>query len=893
VPAGEPGISAKYAATGLALAVLLVACAWLSSCSAAFAAGDANRGRCGEFPSTESSPGFRSFLPDCRAYELVTPPYKGGQFAHWTLSAPPPVSPDGEHLLGLDFAGFAGTENEEEVGFTTGAIYEFSRTPSGWSAEALEPPASQHARSQFLDASADLSRSLWALSIQSPGEELAYPEKGNTLNIRERVGDEVRFSEVGPTAPPGVSRSFGTRELALAGASRDLTHLAFAMTSESGRLWPGDATREGDESLYEYVGTGSREPTLVGVSNAGPLQGATYVNEGAKLISECGTILGSSGTVSAYNAISSDGETIYFSALHAEGCSGGQPAVNELYARVAGAKTVAISEPSKEDCEECVESGKANAVFQGASEDGSRVFFMTEQELLPGQKGENLYEYDFDAEAGHRIVLVSAGASSPEVQAVARISEDGSHAYYVAKGVLTTASNANGEKAEAGADNLYVYDASAQSTAFVATLLTVAEEQKIKTEVEANGRIPGIEAEIEQAKLSIEEFKAAFPTEKTEIKATTAECTKDREKGEVILAEACEENLKEKEATLARREAHLVEAEVTLASLEKELPEEISQSVTREIREETHVTVRDEKRPFDTTPNGSWLVFQSDRDLTGSEDTSTVDQLFEYDTQTGVLARASLGQCSAATRGCLPGARFGDNGNTTSEEDAASILAPEYSTNMRATAATSALSLAEDGTVVFVSRERLTPQAVQGAENVYEYREGEVYAISPGDEAAEVEPRTEVEPRGEPRLLGTDSSGRDVFFFGTGSLVPQATDTQASWYDARIGGGFPEPVSPVGCSGDACQGPLSATPFLPSAAGSATQTAGENLTPAISKTAVKAEAKTLTRAQKLAKALKACHKLRSRTSRATCEKKAKSKYGTKVRAEKTDRRGNS
>jgi hypothetical protein len=40
--------------------------------------------------------------------------------------------------------------------------------------------------------------------------------------------------------------------------------------------------------------------------------------------------------------------------------------------------------------------------------------------------------------------------------------------------------------------------------------------------------------------------------------------------------------------------------------------------------------------------------------------------------------------------------------------------------------------------------------------------------------------------------------------------------------------------------------------------------------------------KPLTRAQKLAKALKACKKVRNKRTRASCEKQARKKYGTKL-----------
>jgi hypothetical protein len=53
------------------LGAVAVACAVAAP---AFAAGDANEAAC----PNEASSGFRTYLPDCRAYELVSPVYKDG-----------------------------------------------------------------------------------------------------------------------------------------------------------------------------------------------------------------------------------------------------------------------------------------------------------------------------------------------------------------------------------------------------------------------------------------------------------------------------------------------------------------------------------------------------------------------------------------------------------------------------------------------------------------------------------------------------------------------------------------------------------------------------------------------------------------------------------------------
>ncbi len=248
----------------------------------------------------------------------------------------------------------------------------------------------------------------------------------------------------------------------------------------------------------------TREPTLIGVEGG---------QNSRALISHCGTRLGSSTPNEAsgsfgsmYNAISANGERIFFTAVGEDdhACAARRPQVDELFAREETPspggqpemRTVAIS------CREASLSLCRDANFEGASQDGSKVFFTSTQKLLEGasedsapggdsavgvglppnamkgcvrteeaSSGCNLYEDELSgtgATLTQRLRLVSGGSSSPRVQGVARISEDGSHIYFVAKGVLTGAANNVGATAIEGLDNLYVF--SAGHTAFIATL---------------------------------------------------------------------------------------------------------------------------------------------------------------------------------------------------------------------------------------------------------------------------------------------------------------------------------------------------------------------------------------------------------------------------------------
>jgi len=446
------------------------------ACVLVLGAGQAVADSC---PNAAFRQGPSANLPDCRAYELVTPRLSNGWFPFVTGAL------DASHVV---FSSLGAPGDPSADPFASGASYVAARTPSGWVSTPIDPPASQYS---YADVIGSPLREQNGVS-QDFGEALSGAVPVNAKPVDARLvltRTDGSVAEIGPTVPPATVAAWQPSNgdnptIANVLASPDLSHVFF--TSQAGGtttdwLWAGDTTTAAfsTQSLYEYAGTGNSAPTLVAVDDSG------------QLISQCGAGLGDahiggrSGT--AAEAISSDGSKAFFTAWGAgvSGCVNPlrAPPVDELFARVDGTRTVAISEPAPADCSACQTAIPARADFQGASLDGSRVLFLTTQGLLPADTdtSTDLYMYDFNAPAGQKIIQVSAGghgdvtpSTGADVQGVVRISQDGSHVYFVATGVLTTDPNQQGQVAHAGQDNLYVYERDAAfpagRTGFVATL---------------------------------------------------------------------------------------------------------------------------------------------------------------------------------------------------------------------------------------------------------------------------------------------------------------------------------------------------------------------------------------------------------------------------------------
>ncbi|HEY2283286.1 MAG TPA: hypothetical protein VGH60_07025 [Solirubrobacteraceae bacterium] len=686
--------------------------------------------------------GFSASLPDCRAYEMVTPPYKEG----FEVSAGSSMSADGSDLLGESRGNLLDPEGRIPQGSgVDGHFYDFVRGASGWQTLPIDAPYSRfESISEVTSQSQDLARRILILDETGHRNSDVYLDEGGALTF------------VGPTSPAATV----TSAFYPAGASDDLHRLLFDVHGQPAEYWPGDTTATFESSLYEYSGTGNTEPSLVGVSNQfHPSHGSE-----AHLISDCGTYLGAAHETDAYNAVSADGELTYFTSI---ACAGGPP-VNELFARLNGERTLAISEPPLNvagrtctgTCElaEIVPSNRRPATFAGASSDGSKVLFTTSQPLLDSDTDTtaDLYEAELQGGSVVRIAQISAGGtgdSTPGANAnvlgVSRVSEDGSHVYFVAMGALTGA-NREGRLPVVGQPNLYV---NAETCAGA-------------------------------------ESSCATPVEHTSFIATLAG-SDGADWSEV------------------------------------------------------------DTRPVQATADGRFLVFQSKADLIADQGgRQEAGQVFEYDAETETLVRVSRGQGG-----------FNEDGNS-----------PVYPANIPSQSFTvtepdkriAGLTVSADGSrVFFQTADALTPQALPGFSGVYEYHSGTVSLIAGGRDA------TAPEATG---LVGTDESGRDVFFTTTDRLLPQDRDLEPDVYDARVEGGFTPVAEPQPCSGDTCQGPAAPVPSLPTPS-LATPEPPPALPPPSSTPAVR----TPTSAQRLASALNACRRKPKRT-RARCEKQAKQRY---------------
>lgn len=208
--------------------------------------------------------------------------------------------------------------------------------------------------------------------------------------------------------------------------------------------------------------------------------------------------------------------------------------------------------------------------------------------------------------------------------------------------------------------------------------------------------------------------------------------------------------------------------------------------------------------------------------------------------------------------------------------------------------------LTNSGHLFFQSLDALVTQDINGTEDVYEFEpegtescKAASATFSPASGGCVGLISSGTSPT-ESAFVDASESGGDVFFLTTEKLVPEDTETGLAIFDAHdCATGWAcvaPPVSTLPCTtADSCRAAPSPEPAIFGAPASATFSGFGNVNPGVSVTPVKPGPKSLTRAQKLARALAACRRAR-RSQRAACKRQARKRYGAKSR-KSTARRG--
>jgi len=394
-------------------------------------------------PNDAFRKGAGAQLPDCRAYEMVSPLDKeGGDVAPWRGNHG--VVP---HLFELHQSALSGEQ------FTYTSTYAFAdpqsapyvsqylagRTGVGWSSEAIspartEPPSTTELtllNNEFQLFSPDLCAGWLRHNSIAPLTGDAIPGFPN-LYRRDNCAEPASYTAL-TTNEPLDRDPAEYRQLRVHGVSDDGTHEIFVA---NGRLHNDAPVLPGESEmlLYERVPEG--------------LRFVCYLPDGTPSTEACGagTVVGLPGGAlsSARNAISANGARVFWS-LPQDSNNPAQ-APGPIYVRIDGTETREVSGSVAPD----------PAWYWTAADDGSKAIFA----FNSGPHKDELYEFDVDAETA---TLIAKGVLGPM-----GASEDASRIYFASTEDLD-----GGGPGSTGARNLYLYDANvggAGTFTFVTTL---------------------------------------------------------------------------------------------------------------------------------------------------------------------------------------------------------------------------------------------------------------------------------------------------------------------------------------------------------------------------------------------------------------------------------------
>jgi len=275
-----------------------------------------------------------------------------------------------------------------------------------------------------------------------------------------------------------------------------------------------------------------------------------------------------------------------------------------------------------------------------------------------------------------------------------------------------------------------------------------------------------------------------------------------------------------------------------------------------------------------TSPSGRFMTFATPSRLAGYNNRDAVgrkldSEVYLYDAQAGRLACVSCNPTGARPTG--PGVL----------PEAPALSSPSQSGLYQPRA------VSDGGRVFFDSSDGLVSQDVNSNEDVYEFEpdgtgsctlESTLFDTKSNGCLSLISSGTSSGPSS---FLDASVSGNDVFFLTGAKLTSQDVDDLGDVYDAHVcTTAVPcvtQPVPAPPCSsGDACKAAPAPQPSIFGEPASATFTGAGNV--AVSPPSLGLKRRSLTRAEKLTRALRACRK-KPKRARSACVRQAKKRYG--------------
>lgn len=420
-----------------------------------------------------------ALLPDCRAYEMVSPVDKnGGDIVKGLSGAGDPggyiqASPDGNRITYTSFSAFGDPPNAFNFNQYLATRHDRGEAGEGWSSEGIHPPVSGQRVDdsefgvfrEFMAFTPDLC-SAWLVDYQTPALTSDGQEGYRNLYRRDNCGAgagslETLIPNPPYELPPGTTENYVGPD-SVEGSSDDSRHAIFtaqaqlndeAATGTNTQIYDRFCSIAASEVCDAVSGGLSLVSVLPNGSGGDPAPG-----DGRGFAAGGNSEVGSGNVNNLDNAVSEDGSRVYWT----EGGAGS----GEIYLRLHPEQGIVAGEFTGGKCSKSATlactipvSGAGTAFFWTATPDGSKALY---------SEGEDLHIFDLqEAEEEKPPALPIA----QHVKGVAGMSADLSRIYFVSTDVLPGAGqNSESDEAVGGQPNLYLSDEGAVS--FVATLVT-------------------------------------------------------------------------------------------------------------------------------------------------------------------------------------------------------------------------------------------------------------------------------------------------------------------------------------------------------------------------------------------------------------------------------------